>query len=117
MYDGFADEYDDPEQRRGDQEEQCEQDHRDAPGDRRNVDEAERAGDQRNDEKNDRVSEHEIHSGGARSISITSAADLKFLQQSRRGSVWKFKTKNGTTNIKLLVAPFFRSSRHKGPQC
>src|SRR6266436_812160 len=42
---------------------------------------------------------HELRKRG------TSAAYLKFLQQSRRGSFRNFKSKSGTRIIKLLVPP------------
>src|SRR5712691_4115028 len=47
----------------------------------------------------------------------TSAADLKFLQQSRRGSSRNFKSKSGTRIINLLVPLCFRSSCQRVPQC
>src|SRR5207244_8988797 len=47
----------------------------------------------------------------------TSAADLKFLQQSRRGSFRNFKSKSGTRIINLLVPLCFRSSCQRVPQC
>ena len=46
-----------------------------------------------------------------------SAADLKFLQQSRRGSFRNFKSKSGTRIINLLVPLCFRSSCQRVPQC
>jgi translation initiation factor IF-3 len=48
---------------------------------------------------------------------MTSAADLKFLQQSRRGSFRNFKSKSGTRIINLLVPLCFRSSCQRVPQC
>src|SRR2546425_9446948 len=46
-----------------------------------------------------------------------SAADLKFLQQSRRGSFRNFKSKSGTRIINLLVPLCFRSSCQRVLQC
>src|SRR5947208_583333 len=54
---------------------------------------------------------HELRKRG------TSAADLKFLQQSRRGSFRNFKSKSGTRIINLLVPLCFRSSCQRVPQC
>src|SRR5436309_8833199 len=48
---------------------------------------------------------------------FASAADLKFLQQSRRGSFRNFKSKSGTRIIDLLVPLCFRSSCQRGPPC
>src|SRR5437899_4785637 len=47
----------------------------------------------------------------------SSAADLKFLQQSRRGSFRNFKSKSGTRIINLLVPLCFRSSCQRVLQC
>src|SRR5256885_7580104 len=54
---------------------------------------------------------HELRKRG------TSAADLKFLQQSRRGSFRNFKSKSGTRIINLLVPLCFRSSCQRVLQC
>src|SRR2546430_5689830 len=54
---------------------------------------------------------HELRKRG------TSAADLKFLQQSWQGSFRNFKSKSGTRIINLLVPLCFRSSRQRVPQC